>query len=90
MSQRVRSITVEEMWRCQESEAKLSSDSPSDKIQSVAHEQWGKRRGGLLNGWFARGGWRVDSIYVWGAVAGLFVALVLIAVAEALRSGRLH
>jgi heme exporter protein D len=38
-----------------------------------------------------RGGWKtVDPLYVWSAAVGLFVALVLIAVAQVMQTGRLH
>jgi hypothetical protein len=67
------------------------ADSP-DPIRGVAHGRWGNRRGGVLPcGWLPRGGWKtVDPLYIWSAVAGLFVALVLIAVAQLMQTGRLH
>jgi hypothetical protein len=32
----------------------------------------------------------VDPLYIWSAVIGLFLALVLIVVAQAVQTGRLH
>ena len=67
------------------------ADSP-DSTRGVAHGRWGKQRGGVLpSGWFPRGGWKlIDPLYVWSAAAGLFVALVLIAVALVIQTGRVH
>jgi hypothetical protein len=67
------------------------ADSP-DAIRAVAHGRWGKQRGGVLpGGRLPRGGWKtVDPLYVWSAAVGLFVALVLIAVAQVMQTGRLH
>ena len=48
---------------------------------------------GLLYGKWVRplGLWRtVDPLYIWSAVIGLFLALVLIVVAQAMQTGRLH
>lgn len=68
----------------------MIANSPGP-TQALDHEQWSKRRGGLLTGWFARGGWKkVDPLYIWSAAAGLFVALVLITVAAVMQTGRLH
>ena len=48
---------------------------------------------GLLYGKWVRplGLWRtVDSLYIWSAVIGLFLGLVLIVVAQVMQTGRLH
>jgi hypothetical protein len=64
------------------------ADSP-DSTRGVACERWGKQRGAVLpSKWFLRGGWKtVDPLYIWSAAAGLFVALVLIAVAMVIQTG---
>jgi len=67
------------------------ADSP-DSTRGVAHGTWGKQRGGVLpSGWFPRGGWKaIDPLYIWSAAAGIFVALVLIALALVIQTGRVH
>ena len=67
------------------------SDSP-DLTRGGAHGRWGKQSGGILPGGLVpRGGWKtVDPLYIWSAAAGLFVALVLIAVALVMQTGRVH
>lgn len=56
------------------------SDSPSS-IRGLLYGKW-VRPFGL---------WRtVDPLYIWSAVIGLFLALVLIVVAQVMQTGRLH
>jgi hypothetical protein len=67
------------------------ADSP-DSTRGVAYERWGKQRGRVLpSRWFPRDGWKtVDPLYIWSTAAGLFVAVVLIAVALVIQRGRVH
>jgi hypothetical protein len=45
----------------------------------------------LPSRWFPRDGWKtVDPLYIWSAAAGLFVAVVLIAVALVIQKARVH
>jgi hypothetical protein len=54
-------------------------DSPNS-IRSLLDGKWSKHLGV----------WRtVDRLYIWSAAVGLFVALLLIAVAQLMRTGRL-
>jgi len=55
------------------------ADSPNS-IRSLLDGKWSKHLGV----------WRtVDRLYIWSAAVGLFVALLLIAVAQLMRTGRL-
>ena len=67
------------------------ADSP-DLTREVAHGRRGKQRGSVLpSGWFPLGVWKtIDPLYIWSAAAGMFVALVLIAVALVIQTGRVH
>ena len=70
-------------------EAKMS-ESPNP-IRAILSGKLDNHRGVLPGGWLLRGAWKaVDPLYVWSAVVGLFVALVLIAVSQVLQTGRLH
>ena len=63
----------------------------SGPFRALVHGKWGKQRGVLPGGWLPRGLWRtVDPLYLWSAAIGLFVALVLIEVAQVMQTGRLH
>ena len=63
----------------------------SNPIRAIMNGKLGGQRGFSPVGWLLRGAWKnVDPLYVWSAVVGLFVALVLIAAAQLLQTERLH
>jgi hypothetical protein len=66
------------------------SDS-SDAVRADACGKCGKPRVVFPAGRLLRGSWEaIDPLYIWSAAAGLFVALVLIAVAMVIQTGHQH
>lgn len=67
------------------------SDSP-DPIWQVVHSASDKSSvRPLHSGWFPHRIWKsVDPLYLWSALAGLFAALVLIAIAQVMQGGYPH
>ena len=56
-------------------------ESP-DTLQAGAEQEWDEPRSIPSGGWLSNGLRKVvDPLYVWSALAGLLVALVLIAIA---------
>jgi hypothetical protein len=64
---------------------------PIEWLRPLLAGEGSRLRSARRRDWFPRLPWRnVDSLYIWSAVAGLFVALAMIAVARFLETGHLR